>query len=130
MCHVIDIFWDLLEVRYNCAKFPHCRICVTDFREEDLLAPPIREQPRKCPSWIGLKMASFTCIYLVMIKAPIIISPSKIVMLNLTMYILTILRCSLKGICFSPTSALDSICWPSALGSSPPRPHKIFKCCF
>ena len=29
---------------------------MTDFREGNLFAPPpIREQPRKCPSWIGLK---------------------------------------------------------------------------
>ena len=33
-------FLDLLWVRYNCAKFHHCRICVTDFRKI-----PIREQP-------------------------------------------------------------------------------------
>ena len=33
VCHVIDIFLDLLWVRYNCAKFHHWRICVTDFRE-------------------------------------------------------------------------------------------------
>ena len=26
-------FLDLLWVRYNCAKFHHCRICVTDFRD-------------------------------------------------------------------------------------------------
>ena len=50
-------FLDLLYVRYNCAKFHHCRICVTDFREAVafLAPPPIREQPQKCPSWIGLK---------------------------------------------------------------------------
>ena len=24
-------FLDLLQVRYNCVKFHHCRICVTDF---------------------------------------------------------------------------------------------------
>ena len=26
-------FLDLLWVRYSCARFDHCRICVTDFRE-------------------------------------------------------------------------------------------------
>ena len=26
-------FLDLLQVRYNCAKFHHCWICVTDIRE-------------------------------------------------------------------------------------------------
>ena len=41
-------FLDLLWLRYNCAKFHHCRICVTDF------VPPIREQLQKSPSWIGL----------------------------------------------------------------------------
>ena len=52
--YFLDPFW----VRYNWAKFHHCRICVTDFRERRLFAPPaspIHEQPRKSPSWIGLK---------------------------------------------------------------------------
>ena len=50
-------FLDLLWVRYNCAKFHHCRICVTGFREGGLFAlpPSISEQPRKSPSWTGLK---------------------------------------------------------------------------
>ena len=50
-------FVDLLQVRYNSAKFHHCRICVTDFREVGafLAPPPIREQPRKSPSWIGFR---------------------------------------------------------------------------
>ena len=49
-------FLDLLWVRYNCAKFHHCRICVTDFREGGNFwpPPPIRKQPWKNPSWIGL----------------------------------------------------------------------------
>ena len=29
----------LLQVRYNCANFHYCRICVTDFREGGLSAP-------------------------------------------------------------------------------------------
>ena len=33
VCHVINIFLDFLWVRYNCAKFHHCRVCVTAFRE-------------------------------------------------------------------------------------------------
>ena len=35
-------FLDLLWVRYNFAKFHHCRICVADFREGGLFAhtPP------------------------------------------------------------------------------------------
>ena len=50
-------FLDLLWGRYNCAKFHHWRICVTDFRERGLFAPPpIREQPRKSPTWIGLRI--------------------------------------------------------------------------
>ena len=32
-------FLDLVYVRYNCAKFHHCEICVTDFREG-------------CPFWL------------------------------------------------------------------------------
>ena len=32
-------FLDLHYVRYNCAKFHHCRICVADFREGSLFAP-------------------------------------------------------------------------------------------
>ena len=48
---------DLLQLRYNFAKFHHCRICVTDFREGGpFCTPPILEQPRKCPSWIKLKI--------------------------------------------------------------------------
>ena len=30
--HVIIYFLDLLWSRYKCAKFHHCRICVTDFQ--------------------------------------------------------------------------------------------------
>ena len=54
-------FLDLLWVRYKCAKFHHCRICVTYFREGGGLfgPPPIRKQPWKSPSWIGLKSDSF-----------------------------------------------------------------------
>ena len=33
-------FLDLLWVRYNCAKFRNCRICVTDFGEMGLFGPP------------------------------------------------------------------------------------------
>ena len=51
-------FLDLLLLRYNYAKFPHCWICDTDFSYGELLAPPppppIGEQIRKGPSWIGL----------------------------------------------------------------------------
>ena len=39
--------------RYNCAKFHHW-ICVTDLREGGLFGAPIREQPGKGLSWIGL----------------------------------------------------------------------------
>ena len=47
---------DILSSRYNCAKFHHCWICVTNFRVEwgDFLPPPIHEQPQKGSSWIGL----------------------------------------------------------------------------
>ena len=41
-----------LDVRNKCAKFHHCRICVTDFREGGLFAPlppPICKQPQKSP---------------------------------------------------------------------------------
>ena len=49
-------FLDPLWVRYNCAKFHHCRICVTDFREGvgAFCGPAIRERPRKSPSRTGL----------------------------------------------------------------------------
>ena len=33
-------FLDLLWVRFNCAKFHHYRICVTDFGEGGLFTPP------------------------------------------------------------------------------------------
>ena len=54
VCHVIHTFFlDLLWGRYNCGKFHHCRICVTNFREEGGIfasPPPIREQPLKSSS--------------------------------------------------------------------------------
>ena len=55
-------FLDLLYVRYNCAQFYHCRICVTEFRERAILRPPspIREQPQKVPFWIGAKKQDIT----------------------------------------------------------------------
>ena len=50
-------FWNFF--RYKSANFHHCRICVTDFREGGgFLALPIREQPQKSPTWIGLKQKS------------------------------------------------------------------------
>ena len=39
VCHVIYIFLDLIYVKYNCAKFYQCRICMTDFREGEILPP-------------------------------------------------------------------------------------------
>ena len=42
-------FLDLLQGRYRCTKFHHCRICVTDFREGDH-----PKAARKDRSWIGL----------------------------------------------------------------------------
>ena len=45
-------FLNLLEVRYNCAKFHHCCICVTNFKEGGL--PPNPWAAPKKPSWIGL----------------------------------------------------------------------------
>ena len=56
-------FLDPLSVRYNFAKFHHCRICVTDFTEGVPFCPPappttIPEQPQKSPSWIGLNLLS------------------------------------------------------------------------
>ena len=33
-------FLDLLWVRCKCAKFYHCRKCVTDFREVGPICPP------------------------------------------------------------------------------------------
>ena len=53
-------FLDLLWVKYNCAKFHHCSICVTDFRPFCPHSPtPICVQPQKCSSWIVLNMSSF-----------------------------------------------------------------------
>ena len=57
-------FLDLLCVRYNCAKFHHCRICVTDFGDVGP-HPPIREQPRKSPSWIRLRKKIVSSAYAV-----------------------------------------------------------------
>ena len=49
MSHVICMILD-----HKSAKFRHCSICMTDFKEGDLLATPICEHPRKGPSWTGL----------------------------------------------------------------------------
>ena len=40
-------FLHLLQIRYNCAKFHHCRMCEADFREVDLFAHSIHEQSKK-----------------------------------------------------------------------------------
>ena len=39
MREVIHIFLGLLLVRYNCAKFRYCRMCVIDFKEEGPFRP-------------------------------------------------------------------------------------------
>ena len=39
LCHVIDIFFGSSLGKCYCAKFHHCRICVTDFREGAFLPP-------------------------------------------------------------------------------------------
>ena len=44
----INLF-DLLWVRYNCAKFHHCRICVRDFREGGPFWPPSPRHPSAAP---------------------------------------------------------------------------------
>ena len=63
-------FLDLLWVRYKCANFHHCRICMADFRERGafLLPPPKPERPRKSPSWIGLiiRFFSFCTVFLLL----------------------------------------------------------------
>ena len=42
-------FLDLLLVRYNCAKFHQCRICVTDFRDGGLFGLPHTWEAPKMP---------------------------------------------------------------------------------
>ena len=51
--YMYSMIW---QNRYNCAKFRYCRICVTDVRDPlpNLFGSPIREHPRKIPSWIRL----------------------------------------------------------------------------
>ena len=64
VCHVTYIFFDFCQVRYNCVTFHHCRICVTDFREEGIFAHPhplICEQSKKGPSWIRLMALPTNC---------------------------------------------------------------------
>ena len=58
-------FLDFLNASYNYAKFDHCMIYLTDFRD-DGLANPICEQHQKGLSWIGLLRRShlqFFCQY-------------------------------------------------------------------
>ena len=54
------IFLNLPQVKYNCAKFYHCRICVTDLGR-GAKKPPLHPwaAPEK-PIWIGLKVAPKT----------------------------------------------------------------------
>ena len=47
VCHVIPMFFGLLWVRYNCAKFHPCRRCVAGFREGAFL--PLLHLIRKQP---------------------------------------------------------------------------------
>ena len=47
MCHVIHVEFGPLKVRYNCAKFNHCRICMREFMEGGLT---FCEEPQKSPS--------------------------------------------------------------------------------
>ena len=57
MYHVIYIlFLDLLQVRYGLSSIIAGNVWQT-FGRGVILLPPIREQPKKCPSWIGLKKA-------------------------------------------------------------------------
>ena len=52
------IFLDPLKVRYNYAKFYHCRIFVTGFRKAGVFfAPSICQQARKGLSWTGLRFS-------------------------------------------------------------------------
>ena len=57
--HVIIYFLDFLKVRYNWANFHHCRISVTNFREEGSLFAPHPWAARKDTSWIGLMFLIF-----------------------------------------------------------------------
>ena len=57
--YFLDSHWRM----YNCAKFHHCGICVAErpFQKGKtfLASSPIREQPQKGSSWIGLMLQSF-----------------------------------------------------------------------
>ena len=39
MCHLIYMFFGSSVDKVNCAKFHHCRICVTDLKEGGLFGP-------------------------------------------------------------------------------------------
>ena len=61
--HDSYIFWVFFTEGIT-AKFHHCGICVTHFREGCFLSQPpssphICEQPQKSPSWIGLLWCNF-----------------------------------------------------------------------
>ena len=53
-------FLDLVWVRYNCAKFVGYVWQILG--RGGLFAPPILEQPRKSPSWIGLSCAKISLL--------------------------------------------------------------------
>ena len=47
-------FFGLFKLRYNWAKYHHCKICKIDFIEGPFWIPPRFEQPWKSPSSTGL----------------------------------------------------------------------------
>ena len=54
-------FLDLLWIRYNCAKFHHCRIYVTDSREGGIFdLPPSLGSPKKAHHEQGLEQVQNT----------------------------------------------------------------------
>ena len=66
---------DLLWVRYNCAKFHHCRICVTDFREWAFPPPSHPWEAPRMPilnrvkyKWMRYSLAEILRIYQWIVK--------------------------------------------------------------
>ena len=86
-------FLDLLWVRYNCAKFHHCRICVTDFRKELIPKKPIPKRVKDAilygvfNAYNTLYILTYTCPHSTYLgRFRHIQNPTKVRLTHLFMY--------------------------------------------
>ena len=111
--HVIPIFLDLLYVRYNCANFHNCRICVTDFRREAFLTPPlpppIHEQPQTDKDYWRKTVSKLYLVSITKAKDPSI----RVKMYHTFYLFLSLFALYLVSGCdlFNMSCLFESLCW-------------------